>query len=82
MMKLDGGKTTIAANGALDEIAAELLHGMSRLYNHIRAGLRDDAAETFREMVTCGVMAPESPVWENGKDGTSVSFGVQIEEEG
>ena len=81
MMKLDGGKTTVAANGALDEIAAELLHGMSTIYKHIWAVLGGDAAEKFREMVTVWVMAPESPVWEKDKGGTSVSFGPQIEEE-
>lgn len=82
MIKNDGGKTTVAANGALGEIAAELLHGISAIYARVGVTLGDDAAETFREMVTCGVMAPESPVWEKDKDGISVSFGVQPEEEG
>lgn len=82
MMKIDGGKTTVAANGELGEIAAELLHGMSTIYRRIWANLGDDAAEMFREMVTVVVMDPESPVWEKDKNGTSVSFGVQPEEEG
>lgn len=82
VMKLDGGKATFAANGELGEIAAELLHGISTIYRRVGAALGDDTAETFREIVTCGVMAPESPVWEKDEDGTSVSFGVQPEEEG
>lgn len=82
MMKTDGGKTTVAANGELGEIAAELLHGISKIYARVGVTLGDDAAEMFRQMVTVGVMAPESPVWEKDKGGTSVSFGVQAEEEG
>lgn len=82
MIKTDGGKVTAAASGALGDIAAELLHGISAIYGSIGATLGDDAAEAFREMVTVGVMDPESPVWEKDKNGTSVSFGVQPEEEG
>lgn len=84
MMKIGGDKTTVAANGELGEVAAELLHGISSIYARVGAMLGDDAAETFREMVTVGVVAPGSPVWEKDQDkgGTSVSFGVQAEEEG
>lgn len=84
MMKIDGGKATVAANGELGEIAAELLHGISTIYARARAILGDDAAEMFRQMITVGVAAPETPVWEKDQDkgGTSVSFGVQPEEEG
>lgn len=82
MIKTDGGKGTVAANGALDEIAADLLHGISTIYGRVGVTLGDDAAEMFRQLVTVGVMAPESPVWEKDEDGTSVSFGVQPEEEG
>lgn len=82
MMKLDGVKTTVAVNGTLDLIAAELLCGISAIYARVWVMRGDDAAEMFRQMVTGGVVAPESPVWEKDKGGTSVSFGVQPEEEG
>lgn len=84
MVKIDGDKATVAANGELGEVAAELLHGISTIYARVGVMLGDDAAEMFRQMVTVGVMVPESPVWEKDQDkgGTSVSFGVQPEEEG
>lgn len=81
---IDDSHITVAVNGSLDLIVSELLHGISTIYAHARAILGDDAAETFRQMVTVGVMAPESPAWEKDKDegGTSVNFGMQFEEEG
>lgn len=81
---MDDRHITVAVNGPLDLIVAELLHGISTIYARAGAILGDDAAETFRQMVAVGVAAPDSPVWEKDKDkgGTSVSFGPQAEEEG
>lgn len=80
---MDDSHITVAANGPLDLIVAELLHGISTFYARVGARLGDDAAEMFRQWVTVGVMAPDSPVWKKDKDegGTSVSFGPQMEEE-